>query len=126
MVEKVRVSEKSTIPARSEQVVFVRCKNKCYLVNADFEPRKLSGRQGLFVSKARVLPNINDIFQITVLNVTESDVTISNRTVIGDLHKADETNFHHETSPESQHVREIIFGNNLNRNQTEIIDNRNW
>ena len=50
--EKVRLTEKSVIPARSVQVVNVRCKNRFSLLNADFEPIRLKGNRGLFVSKA--------------------------------------------------------------------------
>ena len=72
-------------------MVNVRCKNRFSLLNANFEPIRLKGNRGLFVSKARVLPNINDIFQVTVLNVTESDVTISYRPTLGVIHKVDGT-----------------------------------
>ena len=77
--EKVRLAAKAVIPARSEQVVNVRCNNQFSLMNADIEPVNFKGNRGIFVSRARVLPNIHGIFQITVLNVTESDVVISNR-----------------------------------------------
>ena len=52
-VKRVRLAEKSDIPARSEQVVNVRCKNKYALLNVDFEPNKLSGNQRVFVLRVK-------------------------------------------------------------------------
>ena len=86
--EYVRMVEKTSIPARSEQVITVRCKKKYAMLDADIEPRKLIASPGIFVSKARVVPNINGVFQVTVLNVSDANVTLSNRQIIGSLHQA--------------------------------------
>ena len=87
--EKVRLAEESVIPGRSEQVVTVRCTSFHSLRESDFIPVKLRGHHGVFVSKARVSPNMNGGFQVTVMNVTETDVKMYNRTVLGSLRKAD-------------------------------------
>ena len=87
--EKVRLAEEVVISARSEQVVTVRCKTvENSLCDGDFVPKQLRAHRGVFVSKARVAPNINGVFQVTILNVTEADIKMQGRTIVGSLHKA--------------------------------------
>ena len=76
--ERVRLAEETIVPERSEQVVSVRCKNNYFMCDSSFEPKPLPGVRGVYASKARVVPNVHGVFQITVLNVTESDVTLRN------------------------------------------------
>ena len=83
--EKVRLIRDTVIPARSEQVVTVRCTGHCSLLEADFEPKRLSGAPGLQVSKARVIPNVNGVFLVTVLNANKSDFVLNNRCIMGHL-----------------------------------------
>ena len=83
--EKVRLIQDTVIPARSEQVVTVRCTGHCSLMEADFEPRRLSVAPGLQVSKARVIPNVNGVFLVTVLNTNKSDSVLNNRCIMGHL-----------------------------------------
>ena len=126
--EKVRLSEKTVIPARSEQVVNVRCKKKYSQVDVDFEPLTLHGNQGIFASKARVLPNIHGMFQITILNVTETDIVLHNRRIVGVLHSTELQNSSCESINrviEQSSTQMIKFGENLNQDQrrqlTELI-----
>ena len=49
--EKVRVDGKTVIPARSEQVVSVRSKNRCSLLEMDFQPKSLLELVGLLCRK---------------------------------------------------------------------------
>ena len=79
--EKVRLISTTKIPARSEQVVAARCKKRYSMLNVDFEPQKLQGAPGIFVTKEKVIPNINGVFLLTVLNVSEIDVNINGRKV---------------------------------------------
>ena len=60
------------------------------MLSVDFEPRQISGFKGVFVSKARVLPNIDGIFQVSVLNVNETDVIIYPRKILGSIQKTGE------------------------------------
>ena len=57
--DTVRINECTTVKARSEQVINVQC-SKCFsMLCVDFEPRQIPGVKGVFVSKARVLPNMD-------------------------------------------------------------------
>ena len=44
----------------------------------------------MFSSRARVTSNVDGVFQITMINVTESDITLSARKIIGLIHVMDE------------------------------------
>ena len=71
--EQVPIKEKTIIPARTERTVLVKCNKRVAMLSADFEPHSIPGTSGLFTSRARVIPNMDGIFQLTFLNVTESD-----------------------------------------------------
>ena len=83
----VRVNEATTIKPRSEQVLLVRCDKNASLVPVDFEPNKLR-ISGLFVTRARVVPNSNGLFKITAMNTTEGDINLKSRAVIGTIQDA--------------------------------------
>ena len=51
----------------------------------DFEPKYI-GINHIHISRARVTPNIDRQFYVTVLNVANHDVVIDSRTKIGTLH----------------------------------------
>ena len=59
----VRINECTTVKARSEQVINVRCSKRFSMLCVDFEPRQIPGVTGVSVSKARVLPNM-EVFDI--------------------------------------------------------------
>ena len=115
-VDKVRVKEKTTIPARSEAVMTVRCEKSLSSLTVDFDPGKLIGMKGVFISRARVSPNIHGEFQISVLNVTESDIVFANRKLVGNVHSADETLFAVDEKPcgiPTPTTIEVQYGKNL-------------
>ena len=87
--EKVRLLSKTIVPARCEKIVAVRCKKQLSLMNLDFEPKKIS--KGVFVTKARVVPDVNGVFFLSVLNVSTSDASICGRKVLGHVEAAGET-----------------------------------
>ena len=90
-VRNKHVFKKVTIPARSEQTVLVRCTKKAAMLSVDFEPSQVSGVRGLFSSRARVTPNIEGIFQITMIKVTETDIKLKPRKIIGSIHPMSES-----------------------------------
>ena len=61
------------------------------MLSADFEPRQVLAVRGLFSSRARVTRNIEGIFQITMINVTETDITLDPRKIIGSIHPMSES-----------------------------------
>ena len=126
--EKVRLIGKTTIPARSEQVVTVRCKDHCSLLEMDFEPKRLAGFGGVVVSKARVVPNVNGMFQITILNSTQTDVILNNRHIVGSLSTANEIVARIDPSAQDdianvklESIDDIAMGENLSEEQKNKI-----
>ena len=123
--EKVRLVGDTSIPARSEQVVNVRCKDYCFLLEADFEPKKLSNIPGVIFSKARVIPNVNGVFQVTALNINESDISLSNRSTVGFLNEAEVLACidSKEVKRNSKLVEEIEMGKGLTGEQIGQLQN---
>ena len=124
--EKVRISKKTVVPARSEQVVSVRCRDYCSLLEMDFQPKKLIGVDGVVVSKARVIPNMNGNFCVTVLNSTEHDIVLDNRRVVGCVTEADEVvaqiDRNNETVEEKlEQADNIVLGEDLSESQRKQI-----
>ena len=89
--EQARIQETVTIPARSEQTVLVRCTKKVLQCYQYIRARSSVGCQGTFSSRARVTPNIEGIFQITMIKVTDSDITLKPRKIIGSIHPMSES-----------------------------------
>ena len=56
----------------------------------DFDPTPVKGVPGVFISKARVVPNVSGEFHLTVVNVNERDVILRGRTKIGVLQDMEE------------------------------------
>ena len=125
--EKVQMCEKTLIPARSEQVVMVRCKDHCSLLEMDFHPKKLIGVDGIRVSKARVIPNMNGNFYVTVLNTADHDVVLDNRRVVGCISESDEVVArvsveNQENAKEKlEQLDNIVLGKNLSESQVKQI-----
>ena len=87
---RVRLCENVTIPPRSEAVLLVKSSTKNSLLPGDFEPKIGPKIKGLYATRSRVIPNIDGVFQITVLNVNSSDITLKSRTSMGFIQPADE------------------------------------
>ncbi len=87
---RVRLCKKVTIPPRSESVLLVKSSTNNSLVRGDFEPKIRQKIRGLYVTRSRVIPNNDGVFQITALNVTLSDITFQSRTPMGSIHPTDE------------------------------------
>ena len=87
---RVRLCENVTIPPRSETVLLVKSSTNNSLLPGDFEPKIGPKIPGLYATRPRVIPNINGQFQITVLNVTQSDITLKLRTSMGFIQPTDE------------------------------------
>ena len=76
--------------SRSEKILSVRCDEKLAFLPMEFEPRKIPGTSGLYMSRTRVNPNALGYINVSVLNVTNKDLTIAPRTRIGKLTKTNE------------------------------------
>ncbi len=81
--EQVRVQHAVTLPPRSENVVIVHCPKSKPLLTADFEPAPIRGISGVYATNCRIIPDLNGIFQISMLNVTNQPVSLYTRTRVG-------------------------------------------
>ena len=88
--ERVRLLRKTVLPARSEVLVRVRCNKKVSMQTVDFSPVPATGMKGVFVSKARVVPNTGGEFLLSVVNVNENEVSLHGRMVLGYVHQTEE------------------------------------
>ena len=89
--EIARVKDKITIKSRSESVVNVKCSQSLSLLTMDFEPTQIFGMPGVYATRCRVIPNLQGVFQITMLNTTANPIVINNRKCIGKLYPVQET-----------------------------------
>ncbi len=69
--EPVRVQNNVFLPPRSESIVNVKCSNSLSLITADFEPKPIVGVMGVYDTRCRVIPELDGVFQITLLNVKQ-------------------------------------------------------
>ena len=71
-------------PGRTEQTICVNTKSNGAMLNSDFIPKTLATK-GLYVAEAKIRPDINGQFVVSILNVNEYEVTLKKRTMIGNV-----------------------------------------
>ena len=81
--EPVRMQSNVSLPPRSYSIVNVKCSNSLSLITADFEPKPLMGVSGVYATSCMIIPDLDVIFQISLLNVNNDKVTINSRKFIG-------------------------------------------
>ena len=108
--EIARVKDKITIASRSESVVNVKCNQSVSLLTMDFEPTQIFGMPGVYATRCRVIPNLQGVFQITMLNTTASPIVINNRKCIGKLHPVRETQ---QQQPVPEHEISALFAKDI-------------
>ena len=84
-MEPVRLHTKTSIPSRFETVVQVKCKKSLALITADFEPTAVPSKPGIYPTYCRVIPNIEGVFYISLLNVTDVPIDLDEGQHIGHL-----------------------------------------
>ena len=84
--KRVRVNTrgKLLLPARSEHFVCVSSKINAALLDYEFIPTKILP-QGVYITSARVRPDMKGDFVVGILNVTERDIMLRTRTRMGNL-----------------------------------------
>ena len=78
--EPVRMQNTVSLLPRAESIVNVKCSNSLSLITADFN---LIGVKEVYATRCRIIPDLDGIFQVTVLNVNNDKVTINSRKFIG-------------------------------------------
>ena len=115
--EKVRLLKRTVIPARSETMISVRCKNNLSMQTVDFDPVPVKGVPGVFVSKARVVPDVCGEFQLAVVNVNECDVNLHGRTILGFVQQIGKTVAAVNVDQKSSVVDSIQYGDKLSSSE---------
>lgn len=121
--ELVRLNEKTSVAGRTETVIQVKCKKSTALITADFEPIPISEKPGIYATYCRVIPNIEGVFNITLLNVTDQSIELDCDQMIGHLVSTDKSVSVIEpvsaaTSPTKDN---IVVGSNLSMTEKEQI-----
>ena len=83
--ERIRIATNRTLPAKSESIIDVKCKKGNGLMESEFKSGSLPGNPGVYMARARVVPNSKGIFHICVINTTDRDVVLQKHKVIGSL-----------------------------------------
>ena len=86
----VRMDGALSVPARSEIVAVVRSNRNQAFITSDFHPSLIPGCNKLYISKARVVPNVDGKFIVTVVNVGSENAKIRKRQVMGHLNNPGE------------------------------------
>ena len=117
--KELRLSSQTTIPPRSENIFTVRCSTDLAFVPLDFEPRKLPGVPGVYISRSRVIPSVDGDVSLSILNVTEKEVELRSRTRIGKITKPCEIlNSIQNTIDDSKHKANETVTNDVHIDDT--------
>ena len=88
---RAKISDQTTVPAKSESLIKLKSRKGNGLVKADFLPDTFNGNPGLYAMKARVLPDTNGNFFVMVVNTTDKDIVLKKSGRLGKLHPCAET-----------------------------------
>ena len=127
--KSVRLDETVTVKARTERIVQVRCKENLAWLTGDFAPRNAQGIKGVYISRARVIPNAKGVFQVSLLNVSETDVVLKSRRVMGEIHPAgnvvcsvDDKTAEVRNVEHAPDMSEVVYGSNLTSTQKKRME----
>ena len=79
------------MPPRSESIVHVKCSKSLSLITADFEPKPIIGIGSVYATCCRIVPDLEGVLQVTLLNMTNNKVTLNSRKQIGTVSMVKET-----------------------------------
>ena len=75
---------------RSERVVQLRSKKGSAFTLREFVPKKVPGCNGVFFSKAQIIPDADGQFMVTVLNVNEQEMRLKKKQLVGYIEEPSE------------------------------------
>ena len=123
--EPVRLQKRVSLVARSESVVAVKCNKSLSLVTADFEPISLFGTPGVYATRCRVVPDLEGVFQITFLNVNDTEVHLKSRKCVGNLTGVENV-MSCKVKPlgkdSTNAAKSTVFGENLSNDQRHQLE----
>ena len=110
----VTTQEKTLLSPRSESLVNVTCKKSLGMITADYEPVEIQGLYGVYATRCRVIPNLEGVFQISLLNVTTDEIVLNAKKHVGHLfHAAKSVAVLDEQTQTSIDPSSIVFGPEL-------------
>ena len=123
--QRVRVNTrgKLTLPARSEHFICVSTKVNAALLDYEFIPAKILP-QGVYITNARVRPDMKGDFVVGILNVTERDITLKTRMRMGNLVPCQDSRVCRVTETKenlSDAVKKVNYGENLTSEQVQSM-----
>ena len=107
------------LPAQSEHFVSVSSKINAALLDYEFIPTKILP-QGVYITSARVRPDMKGDFVVGILNVTERDIMLKTRTRMGNLVPCQDNRVC-RVSEHSGAVGNVNYGENLEPEQVKSI-----
>ena len=63
----VSLVHSATLPPRSKSIINVHCSKSISLITADFKSILFQGDKGVYATRCRIIPNIDGVFQISLL-----------------------------------------------------------
>ena len=82
---RVKLMTDENIPPRCEKLVKARWCNGNGLVTGDFMPSNLINTPGVYATKARVVPNTDGVFLVSLVNIRDEEVVVHKQNRIGKL-----------------------------------------
>eukprot|EP00794_Sanderia_malayensis_P020882 gene20882-22932_t len=87
----VKVANPAILQPRSETIVNVECSKSLSLITADFEPKSLPLSSSLYSTRCRIIPNIDGIFQLSLLNTSDKPISLPAHKHVGSVIAVEDT-----------------------------------
>ena len=111
----VKLHNNVELQAGSENIIPVKCNKALFLVTADFDP-SLFGIPGVYAKRCRIIPNIDGIFQFSLLDTAAKPVNLKAFKGVGFVMNVNDTvaTVHKTVANNSSTIdTNIVYGENL-------------
>ena len=86
--QQVTLVDRVCIPPQNEKAIIVKSHHRTAFLVRDFEPTPNLGPEGTYGTYARVIPNAEGVFRITVINFNSKDIELPAGKIVRFLHTA--------------------------------------
>ena len=84
------------------------------MITADYEPVEIQGFHGVYATRCRVIPNLEGVFEILLLNATTDEIVLNAKKHVGHLfHAAESVAVLDEQTQTSIDPSSIVYGPEL-------------
>ena len=83
--EAVRLCSNIILEPRSEETVKVYCNKRNALILSELKPKNIPGVDGVYISRAHVIPDTEGEFLLTILNVNTHTTELKKKILIGNI-----------------------------------------